>query len=68
MASAPQIHTSPATQLKLPQTNLEPSSPIAPQEVWEKLEPRLQEALLRQMVNICCGLVVDAEAGEASDE
>jgi hypothetical protein len=71
MATAPHTLTSPtlpATQLKLPLTNPENSSPISPQEVWEKLDPRQQEALFRQMVNICCGLVADAEAGEVSDE
>ncbi len=70
MTTAPPTHTSPTlspTQLKLPLTNPENSPPISPQEVWEKLDPLKREALFRQMVNICCGLV-DAEAGEASDE
>jgi len=71
MATAPRTHTSPTphvTQLKLPLTNPENSPPISPQEVWAKLDPRQREDLFRQMVNICCGLVVDAEAKEASDE
>jgi len=71
MATAPHTHTSPtppATQLKLPLTNPENSPPISPQEVWAKLDPLKQETLFRQMVNICCGLVADAEAKEASDE
>jgi hypothetical protein len=71
MTTAPRAHTSPTlptTQLKLPLTNPENSSPISPQEVWEKLDPRQQEALFRQVVNICCGLVGDAEAREESDE
>jgi hypothetical protein len=71
MATAPQPHTSPilpATQLKLPLTNPENSLPISPQEVWEKLDPRQQEALSQQIVNICRGLVRDAEAGKESDE
>jgi hypothetical protein len=60
--------TPPATQLKLPLTNPENSSPISPQEVWTKLNLLQREALFRQMVNLCCGLVADAEGKEASDE
>jgi hypothetical protein len=60
--------TLPATQLKLPLTISENRPPISPQEVWAKLDPHQREALFRQMVNICCRLVRDAEAEEAPDE
>jgi hypothetical protein len=54
--------------LKLPLTNSENSPPISPQEVWAKLDPCQQEALFRQIVKICCGLVGYAEDVEEPDE
>lgn len=60
------LPTLPATQLKLPLTNPENSPPISLQEVWAKLDPHQRDALFRQIVNICCRFVRDAQ--EVSDE
>ncbi|MEP7341213.1 MAG: hypothetical protein ABI977_26020 [Acidobacteriota bacterium] len=58
--------TLPGTQLNLPLTNPENSPPISPQDVWAKLDPHQRDALFRQIVNICCRVVRDAQ--EVSDE